>query len=120
MEHMRFDLGSTEQIPPGQGRCFKIGALDVAVFRGRDGRLFAIENRCPHRGGPLAEGIIGATQVVCPLHGHKFDLTTGQGSEARECVKTFEVSQENENIVIGLALTLKDRRAYENCQSGTP
>ena len=104
MENMRIHLGGVEQIPLGQGRCFMIGVHEVAVFRGRDGRLWAIENRCPHRGGPLAEGIIGRDQVVCPLHGHKFDLTTGQGSEARECVNVFKVWEENQKIVILFSL----------------
>ena len=104
MENMRIHLGSVEQIPLGQGRCFMVGVHEVAVFRCRDGRLFAVENRCPHRGGPLAEGIIGGSQVVCPLHGHKFDLITGYGSEPKECVKTFKVWEENQKIVMLFSL----------------
>ena len=104
MRNMRIHLGHVEQIPLGQGRCFMVGVHEVAVFRSRDGRLFAAENRCPHRGGPLAEGIIGGSQVVCPLHGHKFDLITGQGSEAHECVKTFKVWEENQKIVMLFSL----------------
>ncbi len=103
MEHMRIHLGSVEQIPLGQGRCFKIGFHDVAVFRYRDGRLGATENRCPHRGGPLAEGIIGDGKVVCPLHGHKFDLRTGEGSGAPECVKAFKVFEEKVSEVVCIA-----------------
>ena len=100
MEIMRIHLGSVEQISLGHGRCFMIGDHEVAIFRTRDRHLFAIENRCPHRGGPLVEGITGDHKVVCPLHGHKFDLATGQGSEAQECVKTFKVWEENKNIII--------------------
>jgi nitrite reductase (NADH) small subunit len=100
MDSMRIHLGSIEQIPVGQGRCFMVGDHGVAIFRKRDGRLFAIENRCPHLGGPLSEGILGENQVVCPLHAHKFDCTTGQGSEAHECVKTYKVRLENNNIIL--------------------
>ena len=100
MEIMRIHLGKVEQIALGHGRCFMVGDYEVAIFRSRDGHLSAIENRCPHKGGPLVDGIIGSNKVVCPLHGHKFDLTTGQGSESQECVKTFKVWEENKNIVI--------------------
>ena len=102
MEAMAIELGHVDQVALGQGRCLKIGAHEVAVFRSRDGSLFAIENSCPHKGGPLADGITGDGKVVCPLHGHKFDLVTGQGSEAHECVKTFKVWEENANIVISI------------------
>lgn len=112
---MRINLGSIEQIQMGQGLCFVIGTEEVAIFRNRDGRLFAIQNQCPHRGGPLAEGIIGESQVICPLHGHKFDLITGQGNEAHECVKRFEVFEENKNIV--LSANFKNRGTYEFVKS---
>ena len=113
MENTILFLGSVEQISLGQGRCFKIVGHEVAVFRCRDGRLLAVENCCPHRGGPLAEGIVGDGKVVCPLHGHKFDLTTGNGSEPRECVKTFKVWEENGHLKI--LFTLPHRLANKDC-----
>jgi len=93
-------LGKLEQIPLGQGQCFIVNDLAIAVFRPRSGGLFAMENRCPHRGGPLAEGIIGMDKVVCPLHGHKFDLALGQGMEKHECVRTFKVWEESGKIMM--------------------
>ena len=105
-------LGSIEQIPIGQGRSFIIEDEVVAVFRTRDGRCLAVANRCPHRGGPLSEGIVGEGKVVCPLHGHKFDLATGQGSEAPECVRTFPVRIEDEQITLdGRNFQKKDSQA---------
>lgn len=97
---IRINLGPVEDIPMGQGRCFQIEGEDIAVFRTREGSIFAIENTCPHMKGPLAEGIIGDGKVVCPLHGHRFDLKTGEGSESLECVRTFETSVENGNVFI--------------------
>ena len=94
------NLGKVEQVPVGQGRCFIIDRQEVAVFRTRDNRLFAIENKCPHRGGPLSEGIVGDGIVLCPLHGHKFDLQTGAGKEGHECVRPFKIFQENNEIII--------------------
>ena len=69
-------LGPVEQIPAGEGRTFVARGRDIAVFRQRDGAVYAAENACPHQAGPLAEGIIGACQVICPMHGWKFDLAT--------------------------------------------
>lgn len=95
-------LGFVERIALGHSLCFIVDGEEIAVFRPRSGGIFAISNRCPHAQGPLFEGVIGEGQVVCPLHGHKFDLTTGQGNEGYECVKTFKVWEENKNIVIEL------------------
>lgn len=85
----RVHLGSVEKIPLGQGLCYRVEGERIAVFRTRDGAVRAIENTCPHAKGPLSEGLIGNGKVVCPLHGHQFDLKTGQGSALNESVRTF-------------------------------
>jgi len=72
------NLGPAERIPPGEGRVFTIGALRVAVFRTRDGGVFATQADCPHRQGPLADGLLGGGVVVCPLHARKWELATGR------------------------------------------
>jgi nitrite reductase (NADH) small subunit len=97
------NLGSVEKIPLGQGRCYIVGAEEIAVFRQRDGRLFAVHNRCPHRQGPLSEGLMGDGKVICPLHSHKFDLQTGASSEPKECVKTFPVRELNGEIHLNVS-----------------
>jgi len=94
------NLGSVDQVSIGHGHCFIINDEEIAVFRPRNGGLVAIENKCPHRQGPLSDGIIGEGKVICPLHGHKFDLVTGEGSESSECVKVFKVWEEDGSIVI--------------------
>ena len=95
-------LGSVDKVPPGQGRCFIVAGREIAVFRQRDGRLFATQNRCPHKQGALSEGIIGNGKVVCPLHAHKFDMCSGEGSEAHECVTTYKVEEIWGNIILNL------------------
>ncbi len=95
---IQINLGLVEQIPVGQGRRFVVKGEDIVVFRGRDGKIYAMEDRCPHRQGPLSDGIIGDGKVVCPLHGHKFDLETGQGSEGHECVRVFRAWEDNGKI----------------------
>src|SRR5262245_57778108 len=72
------DLGPIHFVPLGEGRAYVVNDLTIAVFRQRDGRLFAVDNSCPHRGGPLADGVVGAGKVICPLHALKFDLETGR------------------------------------------
>jgi nitrite reductase (NADH) small subunit len=63
-------------IPVREGRCVEISSRQVAIFHTSEGFL-AVENRCPHRSGPLADGIVSGTAVVCPLHAWKFDLCSG-------------------------------------------
>ena len=94
-------VGGLDAIPPGQGRTFLVGAEEVAVYRQRDGKLFATQNRCPHKNGPLAEGIVGGGTVICPLHAKKFDLATGKGPE-NLCLKTYAVKELDGGIVVEL------------------
>ncbi len=96
------NLGKVGDIPLGQGICYIVKGTEIAVFRSREKKLFAVENKCPHRQGPLSEGVIGSGKVICPLHGHKFDLTTGQGTEKGECVRTFEIWEERGEIVLNI------------------
>jgi nitrite reductase (NADH) small subunit len=94
-------VGAADAIPPGQGRCFLVGGEEVAVFRQRDGTLFATQNRCPHKNGPLAEGIVGGGKVICPFHSRKFDLRTGKNAEGDQ-VKVYAAREENGGIVVEL------------------
>jgi nitrite reductase (NADH) small subunit len=100
------NLGRVAAIPWGQGRCYVVGGREIAVFRQRDGRLFASENRCPHRQGPLSEGLVGGGRVICPLHAHQFNLETGAGSES-ECVKTFAVEESEGNLMLNVEVITK-------------
>ena len=96
------NLGSVEKIAKGQGFTFIVAGQEIAVFRQRDGKLFATQNRCPHKQGPLSEGIIGAGKVICPLHSHKFDLCTGEGPEPKECLRVYPVREEKGDILLGV------------------
>ena len=113
---MIINLGPVDRVPLGQAFCFIIQNTEIAVIRPRTGGIFAIENRCPHRGGPLSEGIVGDGKVVCPLHGHKFDLTTGQGSESPECIKTFKAWEEKKDILIEYPLSIQKRQASASAE----
>jgi nitrite reductase (NADH) small subunit len=96
------NLGSIEKIALGHSRCYLVGGEEIAVFRQRDGRLFATQNRCPHKQGPLSEGVSGGGKVICPLHAHKFELATGIGSELGECVKVYTVRELNGEVLLSI------------------
>ena len=68
-----------DQIPVGEGRTFMIGGREVAMFHTHDGGIYATQAHCPHRNGPLADGLIGGTTLMCPLHDRTYDLKTGCG-----------------------------------------
>lgn len=97
-----YNLGRLDKIALGHSLCYVVGGEEIAVFRQRDGRLFAIQNRCPHKQGPLSEGVAGGGKVICPLHSHKFDLSSGTGSEPGECVKVYAVREQNGEILLSL------------------
>jgi nitrite reductase (NADH) small subunit len=79
-----YALGPVDQIPLGEARVFCIEGRHVAIFRCRTGEVFATNAECPHRGGPLADGLVGRHSVICPLHGLLFDLRTGE-APGRDC-----------------------------------
>lgn len=112
------NLGPVERIAFGHGMCFIVEGEEIAVFRPRGGGLVAISNRCPHRQGPLSEGVMGDGKVLCPLHGHKFDLASGQGSEAQECVKTFKVLEENGQLMLKQSV-IDQKGCHESTKSCT-
>ena len=66
-----------ENIPLREGRSVTIGGEEIAIFNLGD-RFVAVDNACPHRGGPLCDGIVSGTTVACPLHGYKVCLETGK------------------------------------------
>lgn len=86
------EIGGITDIPLRGARCINTPAGRIAVFRTAENQVFAIENRCPHKGGPLSEGIVHGASVTCPLHNWVFDLATGEAQGADEGqVETFPV-----------------------------
>ena len=88
-----YNLGSSQLIPPGEGRVYVVEGQSVAVFRTRSGRVYAVQAECPHRGGPLIDGLVGDGKVICPLHSFAFDLTTGNPIEnSCERLRSYSVA----------------------------
>jgi nitrite reductase (NADH) small subunit len=86
---MEVTLGPIVAIPEGEGRTFAVGTDRIAVFRSRDGNVFATQATCPHKGGPLADGLLGGSTLLCPLHALKFDLRTGTAQNSDCTLKTY-------------------------------
>ena len=86
------NLGPVERIPLGEGREYEVAGETIAIFRERQGAVYAVQAQCPHRAGALADGIVGAGKVICPLHAFKFELATG-APLGHQCgtLKTFGV-----------------------------
>jgi nitrite reductase (NADH) small subunit len=95
-------LGPVSQIPVGEGRAFAVDDAQIAVFRLRDGSLRALDAVCPHKGGPLADGLADDQVVVCPLHGATFDLCTGAEAGGGAPVRSYEVTEVDGQIRITL------------------
>ena len=98
---------NVEDIPIGEGRALAVGDEQVAVFRLRDGTLRALGAVCPHRGGPLADGLLDDNVVVCPLHGYTYDLKTGaetsqDGASVRAYAATANAQQEISVRAVGI------------------
>jgi nitrite reductase (NADH) small subunit len=70
-------IGHLSQIPPGEGRVYEVDGVRMAVFHTHAGAVHATQAACPHRHGPLADGLIDEGVLICPLHERNFDLRTG-------------------------------------------
>lgn len=86
-------VGHVDDIPVGEGRAYVVDGTEVAVYRLRDETLRALGAVCPHRGGPLADGLTDDRVVVCPLHGYTYDLSTGaEVTGGGDTVRTYHVT----------------------------
>jgi nitrite reductase (NADH) small subunit len=101
---MAHPIGKLSQIPPGEGRNFAVpgplGEVLIAVFHARDGSVFATQASCPHRGGPLADGLMDDGAIVCPLHDRTYDLRTGKGIGTDCGIKVYPVSMHADGTIV--------------------
>lgn len=91
--------GKVDDIPRSGARPLNTGNGVIALFRTHDDRIFATANKCPHRGGPLAQGMIYGQRVQCAMHGWNVDLASGQAvAPDQGCVDTYPVKVEDGRI----------------------
>ena len=92
---------ATSEIAPGTGGTVTVEGKDVAVFN-VDGTFYALDNTCPHRGGPLGEGELEGCAVTCPWHAWTFDLKTGESLTDDLKVACYETKVEGGSVLIGV------------------
>jgi nitrite reductase (NADH) small subunit len=106
-------VASVDQVPVREGRVALVGGREIAVFNLGD-RWLAIDNRCPHKGGPLADGIVAGHAVVCPLHAWKIDLASGsvvRPADGGACLGSYPVELAEGMVLIGLPAAARKHEA---------
>ncbi|WP_282120617.1 nitrite reductase small subunit NirD [Ruegeria atlantica] len=95
------DIGHIDEVPVRGARLVKTHIGCIAVFRTAEAEVFAATNNCPHKGGPLSEGIVHGQSVTCPLHNWVFDLNTGEAKGADDgSITTYPVRLEDGRILL--------------------
>ncbi len=88
-----------DEIPRLGSRIVKTDTMNIAIFRTGDDRVFALRDACPHKQGPLSQGIVHGTTVTCPLHNWKIDLASGEALGPDEgCTNVFETRVEDDVV----------------------
>jgi nitrite reductase (NADH) small subunit len=99
------EIGSINDIPRRGARCVKTPQGKIAVFRTLEDQIFAIDDHCPHKGGPLSQGIVHGAAVTCPLHNWVISLETGKALGADEgSVRTIAIKLDGDRILALLEL----------------
>jgi nitrite reductase (NADH) small subunit len=118
------DVGAAASVPVRGARVVRIGAHDIALFRTGTGKIYALRDRCPHRGGPLSQGIVHGERVTCPLHDWIIDLASGQATGVDVgCTATFAVRQVGDRLQVEVpaAATVEALDAHASaCAHGVP
>lgn len=96
-------IGNLDDIPRQGARCVSVGNLTIAVFRTADDQIYALEDKCPHKNGPLSQGIVHDGCVTCPLHNWVISLQTGEAQGADDgAVRSFPVKLQDKTVLFDL------------------
>jgi nitrite reductase (NADH) small subunit len=99
------DVGAVTDVPRRGARRVPSPHGDIAIFRTGDGEVFALMDKCPHKGGPLSEGIVHGRAVTCPLHAWNIDLATGEAMGAdkgKGCAPVVALRVEDGRLLLSL------------------
>ena len=97
------EVGSLNDIPQLGARVVERPEGDIAVFRTKDDDVFALRDHCPHKGGPLSQGIVTGKKVACPLHDWKINLDSGEAVAPDEgCAASYPVKMDGDKIMLSL------------------
>jgi len=108
-EYRWIRVSACDSVPLREGRAVRLPDRELAIFNLGD-RFLAVDNECPHRGGPLADGIVSGASVVCPLHAWKVDLETGRverpAAANASCLAIYPVRVEEDTILVGIPVDM--------------
>lgn len=94
-------VAQLDELAPRLGKEVIVGLSRIALFRLSDDQVKAVENVCPHKQGPLAEGTVSGEYVFCPLHDYKISLNNGQVQEPDEgCIRAYDTIVEDQNVYV--------------------
>ncbi|MES9838113.1 MAG: nitrite reductase small subunit NirD [gamma proteobacterium symbiont of Ctena orbiculata] len=97
------EIASLNDIPRLGARVVKTDTVEIAVFRTAGDEVFALKDECPHRKGPLSQGIVHGNTVTCPLHNWKIDLASGEARAPDEgCTRSYPIKVVDGRIYLGL------------------
>ena len=97
------EVGMVDDIPRQGARVVKVENGDIAVFRTGEDKIFALRDKCPHKGGPLSQGIVQGESVACPLHDWKIKLVSGEAVAPDEgCTAAYPVKVEDGKVYLNL------------------
>ena len=97
------EVGKVEEIPQQGARVIETPSGDIGIFRTLEDEIFALRDRCPHKNGPLSQGIVHGKRVTCPLHNWKIELESGEAVAPDEgCAASFPVKVEEGVVFISL------------------
>ena len=109
MQAKWLDIGPVTQIEAGMAATLPVeGGEEIAVFHTMRGEFYALVNKCPHKQGPLSQGIVHGHSVACPLHGWVIDLATGEptGADAgKGCTPVIPVQVRDGRVLVALPLS---------------
>ncbi|MDH5301954.1 MAG: nitrite reductase small subunit NirD [Gammaproteobacteria bacterium] len=95
------EVGSVESIPRLGARVVKREEGNIGIFRTENDEIFALRDACPHKKGPLSQGIVHGKRVTCPLHNWKLELETGEAvAPDQGCAARFPVKVENDIVYL--------------------
>lgn len=98
----RYSVGAVDDIPPDTAMIVECDGDDVAVVHGEDG-FYALNNVCPHSGGPLGDGKVEGDTIYCPWHGYQFELETGDHCQGLPLTaETYEVVVDDGELYVSL------------------
>ncbi len=113
------DVGPLDDLPRRGARVVRVGDVDIAVFRTGEGRVFALRDRCPHRGGPLSQGIVHGERVTCPLHEWVIDLRSGNAVGADiGCTPAFATRVADGRVALDVPTGIVDASAEASDKAG--